>query len=123
LLKRFRLLPKDYTGRDLRIDFPRPEKFLPLDPETAESLGLPIGSTISAGVELPEVGYFRLFAFGRVAEDLLDASQQATIHAVARTMFAVRQRSEFTKDGIVTIPEQTIGLLVVDLVKDTDPRH
>jgi hypothetical protein len=123
LLNRYRLLPKHYSGEEFHVDFPKPEKFLPVDPETAESLGLPIGSTISTGVEFPEVGYFKLFAFGSVAEDLLDLPQQVKIHAVARTIFAVRQRPEFTKDGMVTIPEQITGLLVVELVKDAGPRH
>jgi hypothetical protein len=115
-LRRYELLPKRFQGSRLVIEFQTPKDIRRASADLCDALGLEIGATICAWVELKGVDHFTLFASNEVAEQLLQLAPGIEITARVRTLFGIASRIEWSEDGPITTKEELTGLLVEAVV-------
>jgi hypothetical protein len=124
ILHKFRLIPKRLAGTEVTISFTTEERFDAADSDRVEALSLELGDTVEAYVKLAEdEHYYRVYAEGAIAEQLLDLSPGVHIVANATTAFGVEEELEYYDDGTKIKSEVVTGLIIKSIleVKNVTP--
>lgn len=116
LLRKFAAIPKNYTGRELVIEFINNGHFHSASEYECFALKLPIGETIANYTLQIEPGdrHHNIYAKQKEAEQVLDLPESTVVNAKVRTISGLGD--ELTGFGERKTYYQ--GLLIVDIIRD-----
>lgn len=121
LLKRFRLLPKIYKGRDVTVEFTM-DDFSSVAADECEALRLDEGATIGDCATLADGSLLWVYACADVAEMTLDIPKGSMVVAEAVTVYGTTCNIEFGEDGAFTKTEEHKGVRLSKIVEVKPPR-
>jgi hypothetical protein len=111
-LDRFKRLPKRYQGKTVEFLISNDDEFTAVDADTCESLNLPIGDTVSDGLEIENCGFWYLYASGETANNLLNEPKFTRLRVWAQTRFGVKTDTQWTDDGPHAEKSIILGLVI-----------
>lgn len=112
LLRKYKLLPKRYRGRELEIEFENKADFDSVDAELAEAMDVEAGASIRDYFKLTNKEYFYVYAENDMAEEVLAIPKGARVRARAITLFGIVKHVDWGENGPITRPEECTGLLL-----------
>jgi hypothetical protein len=114
MLRKIKHLPKLYQGKEVTVTFENKANFTGT---AAKELGLPLGATVEDYLKVqPSNDAFRIYASGKVADQLLDLPKGAKVTAKMHALFGIEEETDWTDDGPMTIRTPRCGLLIVEIV-------
>jgi len=121
LLRKYKLLPKRYRGREMEIEFENMANFHSVNAELAEAMDVEAGASIQDYLELTNNEHFYVYAENDIAEEVLAIPKGARVRARAITLFGVVRHVDWGEDGPITRPEECTGLLLKRIAKVERP--
>lgn len=119
LLERYDVIPKRYTDLKIEITFKQSESWHSIDVNTTEALGIESGASVNTGITIrtakgKEKSY-QLYASGGLAETMLDIAPEATVRALATTIYGIYP-DRYMSDWRNFIYEEVTGLLLTRII-------
>ena len=111
-LSHFEKLPKMFSGREVSVEFINEASFDSAMGEACKALGLEIGATVTAYVNIAGSGRLQVFAERDLAFRLCQLQKGVRVQALAVTAFGAYTRVDWTDDGPFATPETEIGVIL-----------
>lgn len=111
-LSHFEKLPKMFSGREVSVEFVNEASFHSAMGEACKALGLEIGATVTAYVDIAGSGRLHVFAERDLAFRLCQLQKGVRVKARAVTAFGAYNRVDWTDDGPFATPETETGIIL-----------
>ncbi|MCX5995983.1 MAG: DUF4062 domain-containing protein [Chloroflexi bacterium] len=121
LLRKYKLLPKRYRGRELEIEFENEADFETVDAKLAEAIDVEAGASIRAYLKLTNKECFYVYAENDMAEEILAIPKGARVRVRAITLFGIVKDVDWGEEGTITRVEECTGLLLKRIVQVERP--
>lgn len=118
LLRRFKLLPKLFRGRDVTIEF-KMDEFRSLEADQCEALRLESGATIKDHTTLADGSWLYVYASGEIAEQVLDIPIGSHVRAIGTTVYGTTQEVEWGEGGSMLKTQEHSGVSVRRIIAVT----
>ena len=117
ILNRFELLPAQYSGKVVEVEFMVTD-LQTIDAPECEALAVPPGATLKSEVRLESNGrYYQIYVSNELAEKFLALKKETLVRVRARTTYGVEQNERYPQDD----NQDRKGLVVEAFLAATAP--
>jgi hypothetical protein len=121
VLKKFEILPKLFSGRQITIEFSM-GNLRSAFTEDCVALHLEPGATVASQVTINSGQTFYVYGERDIAIALNSLPKNSTVRAVANTAFGTRIEALWTDDGPIPETRTEMGLVITQILSTEPPK-